>query len=1100
MRCVSCGFENRGKVKFCGECGLSLPIRCPECGLQNPPGIGICTRCNTSLLASQIRPGEERRQLTVMFCDLVGSTSLSAQLDPEDMREVLLKYQDSCASVINNFGGHIAQYLGDGILVYFGYPVAHEDDAKRAVHAGLGILEAMANLNLRLLQDKGVKVAVRIGIHTGLVVVGKVGAGQRQEQLAMGEAPNIAARLQEIAEPNTVVIGASTYRLIQGFFESCELPPQTISGFSSPMQLYKILGESRAKSRLDVAITTGLTPLVGREPEVSLLQERWEQTKGGAGQVVLLSGEAGIGKSRMVQVLKDHVGKEPHTWLECRCSPYFQHSALYPVIDLLERTLGFRKGDSPSEKLSKLEQTLKPYGLPLPEVIPLIASLLTVPLQERYPPLNLTPQRQKQKTLKAVSELLSAMAAHQPVFFAVEDLHWVDPSTLELLSLIIEHTSRGRVLTLLTFRPEFNPSWSARSDLVSITLSRLPSKEVKVMVGKLSGGKALPDEVLKQLVTKTDGIPLFVEEITKMVFESGLLTERERNFELTGPLPPLAIPSTLQDSLMARLDRLATIKEVAQLGACLGREFTYELIHAVSSLDEAMLKRELVRLVDAELLTQESEPSQAITYMFKHALIQDAAYQSLFKSKRQQYHQQIAQVLETRFTETAEAQPELLAYHHHEAGNKKAAIVFWQKAGQRAIQRSANVEAISYLTKALESLKTLPETREHIHQELALQVLLGTPLIMTKGYGAPEVEQTYTRARELCQQSGQPQRLFSVLLGLWVYYLVRAELTTALELGKEILKHAQSTEDPSQLLEATNALGVTLYYSGELVAARPHQERTIVSYSSREYDPGAFLSIHHPALWSHRISGWTLWLLGYPAQALQRSHEASSLAKQLGRPFDIANGYINLACLHQFRREPHEAQIHAMEAIALTTEHGFPFWLALGMMVSGWALAEQGQTQEGLAQIQQGLAIYRRTGAKLGRPYCFCLLAEALNLCGQPKEGLNVLNEATAAVQETGERFFEAEVYRLQGELLLALSDEKGGEAEACFRQAIKVAQQKQAKSLELRAVRSLSRLLHQQGKQKEARYMLAEIYGWFTDGHDTNDIKLTEALLAQLA
>ena len=768
--------------------------------------------------AAEPRPADaERRQLTVLFCDLVDSTVLASQLDPEDLREVVRAYQDTCAKVIARFEGHIAQYLGDGLLVYFGYPLAHEDDAQRAVRAGLGMVEALGQLNIRLKQDRGVELAVRLGIHTGLVVVGEVGGGARQEQLALGETPNLAARLQGIAAPNTVVISAATVQLLGGFFACQSLGTPSLKGLAQPLEVYRVLYESTARSRLEAAGSTGLTPLVGREQEVGLLRERWAQVKDGMGQVILLSGEAGIGKSRLVQVLTEHVAAEPQAWLTpCQCSPYYQNTALYPMIELLERVaLRFDREESPQQKLRKLEGFLVQYGLPLTEAVPLFAALLSLPLGTDYAPLTVSAEQQKQQTLHALLTVMLRIAAQQPMLFVMEDLHWVDPTTLEFLTLLVDQGPTARILALWTFRPDFSPPWTGRSHLTQVTLPRLPRQQATEMTDRVAHGKALPAEVVEQVVAKTDGVPLFVEELTKMVLESGLLQEREDRYELTGPLPPLAIPTTLHDSLMARLDRLATVKSLAQLAATLGREFSYALLQAVSPWDEETLQRGLHQLVAAELLYQQGLPPQA-TYLFKHALIQETAYQSLLRSTRQQHHQRIAQVLEARFPERGETQPELLAHHYTEAGMAAQAIPYWQRAGQRANQRSAHVEAIGHLTQGLEVLKALPDTPERTQQELDLQTTLGPALMATRGHAAPEVGHAYARARELCQQVGETPQLFPVLVGLWRFYFVRAEHQTARELAEQCLSLAQRQRAPAFLLEAHRALGMTMCFAGEL--------------------------------------------------------------------------------------------------------------------------------------------------------------------------------------------------------------------------------------------------------------------------------------------
>jgi TOMM system kinase/cyclase fusion protein len=1068
---------------------------------------------NPELHTSQ-PPAAERRQLTVMFCDLVGSTALSEQLDPEEYREVVRAYHQSSAAVISQYAGHIAQHLGDGLLVYFGYPTAHEDDAQRAVRAALGIVTAVQHLSIPTIQLP-CPLQVRIGIHTGLVVIGEIGSGGTREQLALGDTPNIAARLQGLAAPDTVVISPATHRLVDGLFDCRDLGVHTIKGASTPLQVYQVVGESEVRSRLEAAATRGLTPLVGREEELALLRRRWEQSKAGTGQVVLLSGEAGIGKSRLVQLLKEQVAQEASVQVEYRCSPYHQNSALYPVIEHLQRRLHFAPSDTPQAKLSKLQQTLAQYRFLQADTLPLLAALLSLPHPEDAPLLTLTPQRQKQKTLEALLAWLAQEAERQPVLVAVEDVHWVDPSTLEFLSLLLEQVPTTRLLLLLTFRPDFSPPWTMFSHLTQLTLSRLGRKQVEVMVEKVTGGKALPAEVIQQLITKTDGVPLFVEELTKAVLES---IESIGSVESVGAQGrasrQLGIPVTLQDALMARLDRLATGKEVAQLGATLGREFSYELLHAVASLSEAALHSALAKLVEAEILYQRGSGEQA-RYFFKHALIQDAAYQSLLKSNRQQYHQRIAQVLDERFSEIREPQPELLAHHYTEAGIIERAIPYWRQAGQRAVERSANVEAISHLTKGLELLANLPETQERTRQELDLQVTLGPALTTTKGWAAPEVEKTYTRARELCQQVGATSQLFPVLWGLWVFYLNWGEIQTTHELAKQMLNLAQRLQDPALLLEADVALGYTSYYLGNFDSAREHVEHGIALYDPQQHHALTLLyGGADPGMICLCVAAQSLWTLGYPAQALKRSHEAIILAQQLSHPHSLAFALGHAARVHQFCQDRQAAYERAEAVLTTATEHRLSFWLAWGTVVRGWALVKQGQQTEGIAQIQQGLADHLATGAKLWRPYYLALLAEGYENTGRVDKGLTVLAEVLAVVDKTEERYYEAELYRLKGTLVLQSgpasevsnpqsltpNPQTEAEAEACFQKAIEISRHQQAKSLELRAVMSLARLWQSQGKQAEARQMLAEIYNWFTEGFDTKDLQEAKALLEALS
>jgi class 3 adenylate cyclase/predicted ATPase len=1041
-------------------------------------------------------PDAERRQLTVMFCDLVDSTKLSSQLDPEDWRDVVRAYQQVCTEVIQRFDGHVAQLLGDGLLVYFGYPHAHEDDAHRAVRTGLGILAAMGDLNKGLLQAKGIQLAVRVGIHTGLVVVGAMGEAGRQEQLALGETPNIAARIQGLAEPNTIAMSEATSRLVQGYFVCQDLGAQTLRGVAEPLHVYRVLQDSGARGRLDVAQPRGLTPLVGREQEIGLLLERWAQVKAGHGHVVLLSGEGGIGKSRLVQVFKDHVATESHVRWECRSVPYYQNTALYPLTDLFQRTLQWRQDETSAQKLRKLEQVLSQYTLPLEESVPLFAPLLSLSLPEhRYSSLNLSSQRQRQKTLETLVAILLELAEHQPVLFIVEDLHWTDPTTLELLNLVLDQTPTASLLVLLTCRPHFQPAWHHHSYITEMTLSHLSCAQVEQIVHAMTAGETFPAAVLQHIITKTDGVPLFVEEMMKAILESGQLTAADGHYALTGSFATFAIPATLQDSLMARLDRLVTAKAVAQYAAVIGRQVSYELLQAVSQLDEVTLQRELGRLVEAEIVYHRGVPPQA-TYTFKHALIQDAAYQSLLRSTRQQYHQRIAQVLEAQFPETAETQPEVMAHHYTEAGIGEQAVGYWQRAGQRAIQRSANVEAIAYLTQGLEGLKTLPETVTRARQELDIQVALAVPVMATTSLKAPEVERVYTRALALCRQVGEVAQLFSVLLGLYRLHTQRGDFQKTLALEQQLLDLVQRQGDAARLMELHRRIGIARFHRGEFHAARTHLEQGIALYDPQQHQSLVFVYGWNDAgVGGLGYYAWTLWVLGYPAQALKKGQEALTLAEELSHPLSLAFAHHFLSRVHLYRREGQLAQEHAEAGIVISTEYGLTSRKEIGMVLRGWALAEQGQGEEAVVQIQQALTAL---SSEMVRPYFLALFAEVYGKCGQTDKGLEVLAEASAIAQREGD--YEAEMYRLRGELLLQHAVAQPEEAEACFQQALDIARRQEAKSLELRAAMSLVRLWQQQGKRQKAHDLLAPVYGWFTEGFDTADLQEAKSLLDTLA
>ncbi|HTI75660.1 MAG TPA: AAA family ATPase [Mycobacterium sp.] len=1039
----------------------------------------------------------ERRQLTVLFCDLVDSTPLADRLDPEEWREVVRAYQDVCAKIIARFDGHIAQYLGDGLLVYFGYPRAHEDDAQRAVRAGLGMIEAVGQLNTTLTQKHGLSLAVRLGCHTGLVVVGEVGGGTRHEQLALGGTPNVAARLQGVAAPNTLVIGALTYQLLGGLFACQSLGAPTLKGVAQPIDVYQVLYESTARTRLEAIGLSGLTPLVGREPELSLLQDNWSQVLGGRGRVVLLSGEAGIGKSRLVQALTEHAAERQGWLIPCQCSPYYQHTAFYPLIDLFERVvLRFERRESAAQKLRKLEGFLVQTGLPLAEAVPHFASLLSIPLSDDYEPAGGTPEQQKQQTMRALLTAVKRRAANQPVLFVVEDLHWIDPTTLELISLFVDECHTARIMLVLTSRPDFNPPWAGREQITEVSLARLPHSQAAELTSRVAHGKSLPADVVAQVVAKTDGVPLFVEELTKMLIESGLLEEKAERYELSGPLPPLAIPNTLHDSLTARLDRLSTVKSLAQLGATLGREFSYALLQAVSPWGEGILQEGLAQLVTAEFLYQQGQPPKA-TYRFKHALIQDAAYQSLLKSTRQQHHQRIAGVLETQFPEVVVTQPELLARHYTEAGLSAQALPYWQAAGQQALAQSANREAASHATKGLEVLASLPESDDRTQLELAMQIMLGAALGATQGYQA--VEHVYARACELARKVGSAPELFPALWGFWYSHLAQGDMHRARVLAVEFLAQSEQQDDPLIRAIGHRMLANTAWWAGELAEAREHSEAGLSLYDSQVHRAGEVSYGQDSGVCCGWIGALTSWVLGYPDQAVHTMEQTLARARELAHPFSVAQVMLFSAQLGQLRREPHAALEYADAALELCAEQGLDAYGNWSLLPRGWALAQLGQVSEGIADIRKALEGRLATGTRAVLPRFLASLGEAYGMAGRIEEGLEAMEQAVQTVQDNDERLYEAEVYRLKGELLLMRSVPDVMAAQACFRQAIDVARRQQAKSWELRAAVALGRLLQQKGDVDEARAIVAPLYDFFTEGFDTADLQEAEAFLAAL-
>ncbi len=1032
----------------------------------------------------------ERRQLTVMFCDLVGSTDLSTRLDPEDLQDVIRGYQDMVTEIIREFDGFIAKYMGDGVLVYFGYPQAHEDDAERAARAGLAIIDAIADLATPDGETKS--LAVRIGVATGPVVVGDIiGEGAAEEAAVIGETPNLAARLQGVAEPDQFVVAEATQRLLGALFEYDDLGLHELKGIAGPVQLWRVVREGDIDSRYEAKRVGSGLPLVGRQEELGLLVRSWEACTEGHGQAVLIQGEAGIGKSRLADALRERVSGESHTWVATRCSPYHANSTLYPVIEHLKRVMGWVSDDGSASRLEKLEAALAAQSLPPEEAVPLYAELMSLPLPEgRYAPLALSAKQQREQTLDALVGWLLEEAERTPVLQVWEDLHWADPTTLELLALFIEQSPTVSMLNVLTYRPEFVPSWTMRSHMTPITLNRLERPEVEALIGHQAAGKAVPSEVVEHIVSKADGVPLYVEELTKSILESEFLHEEADRYRLSGSLSEVAIPATLQDSLMARLDRLPTLREIAQLGSVLGREFTYEMLRYLAPLEERALQNGLGQLVESELLYQRGRPPRS-RYIFKHALIQDAAYESLLKRTRQQYHQQVAALMEERSPETVAAQPELVAHHYSEAGCTEEAVAYSQKAGQIALGRSANVEAVKHFEGSLELLMQLPETPERHKRELELQMALGPALVATKGYADAGVGDAYARAWELCQRLEDSAHLPLVLRGRQVFHLLRGELNKAREFANQFLDLAERQQNPALLVGSYHALGQTLFQLGDLIAARRTVEKGIALFDPERHRLSNW-SGGQPGEQCYLYGAFTLWMLGYPEQALRRSEEALAMANELTNPANLINTLAFVATVHVLRRELSAVLQRAKVTIEMSAEQRNPTFLGHAMVLHGWAQAAQEQVADGIAEIHQGIATFQATGARTWIPYFLGLQAEAYGRAKRIDDGLASMAEALALADETEQHCWQAELCRIKGDLLLAASSNNHVEAESCFSQALDIARRQQAKSWELRAAMSLSRLWQQMGKVEEAHNMLSEIHGWFKEGFDTAD--LTEA------
>lgn len=1108
MYCRACQADNPTGSKFCNQCGKPLsdslvseePLTAePSTGI--PTGVSSTGISPTGVSPTGISPTSiekpapvdgERRQLTLMFCDMVGSTELATRLDPEDMREVLRAYRDCCDAIAAGFRGNIVQYLGDGVLMYFGYPQAQEDAAEQAVRAALALIQAVDTL-----QMYDTTLRTRVGIATGMVVFGDLmETDDHKESTAVGETPNLAARLQSLAEPNSVVISDTTKRLVGDIFDYGDLGQHRLKGFEKPVQAWLVAGVNSNDSYfVDSSIAASQTQLLGRHEELEKLLTRARQARSGRGQVVLLSGEPGIGKSRVIQNLREQLSDE-FTLLRYFCSPHYRNTALYPVIDQLQRNAGFEADDNAEEKLDKLEAYLARSINNVSSATPLYAALLSIPTKDRYPPLNLNPKLQKQQTLEILETWLSGLAAQGPVLVVVENAHWLDPTTQEWISRIIERINTMPVLWVISHRPEFTPPWKNQSYVSTMTLNRLSRDTSAQIIDQLCGGKPLPSAVLEQILEKTDGVPLFVEELTKAVLDSDFLIDNGDRYDLKGRLPPLAVPSTLRDSLMARLDQLAPVKEVVQIGATIGRQFTYELLAQLTKFDERELSHALDQLIHADLIYAYGKPPRA-TYTFKHALIQDAAYSSLLRGKRQMLHVNIAHILEERFPERVRTEPELMAQHYSGGGLTDEALSYWLQAGERAIVRSAYAEAMAHINTAMAMLNDLPEGIERDQHELALQILLGRTSLATVGFSAPETGKAYERAQELCSQLGETRQIFPVLYGIWTFHVVRADHLKALKMAQECLQRAQQSDDREALLMGYRLTGSSYFISGDYTQARLHLEQALQLYHSQsdgvtvcdcssDYKTGIlnFLS-------------QTLFVLGYPDRARVLADEALSHAEQLDHAYILgyALHWCNLVSI--YRQEPGIVQEQAQRLLRLSSDQGFSYWLGMAHFQMGSALVQQDEADKAIDLIEQGIADHRNAGSAIALPMMFYFLAKAYLQANRLAEAKEPLQKAINLIKKSGERWFLAELYRLQGELLLATDDEDAEQqAEMLFQQALSLAQRQYARSWELRAAINLAQLWQRRGETPQALKLLNEIYQQFDEGFDTADLLEAKRLI----
>ena len=1024
----------------------------------------------------------EFRQITVMFCDLVGSTQLAEKLDPEDLHKLIDTYRGECSSAIRRYGGEVARYFGDGVMAFFGWPHAHEDDAVRAIHAALEIVSGVTKTS------GPVALACRVGVCSGPVIVGEIGNSTTSWSMdAVGETPNTAARLQTLAAPNTALISESTRRLVSAAFELQDLGLQELKGVTEPLHVYRVLAAKNITSRFDAAHAGSLTPLVGRSTELSLLLDRWRKVKEGDGQVIILSGTPGVGKSRLLHELKSHIQQEPHVLLHHQCSPYHSQSAFFPVIGQIEQAAQLTAREADADKLAKLKAYLPRSTDSSIEPVLLIAKLLSIPAENHLELSGLTPQQIKNRTISTLVDMLLAFSIQGPTLCVFEDAHWLDPSTLELLELIISRINHARVLLIVSCRPEFRPAWITRANTTMYSLTRLSQIEVKTMVRDLLRGGSMPQALLDQIIEKADGVPLFIEELISSTLSTPLRTRG--NFEHTAQTALLRVPETLSDALMERLDRVAPSRKLAQIAAVIGREFSHDLLSAASQIEEDDMQSALSLLEKADIIYRVGI-SPFVRFAFKHVLLRDAIYDSLLRSKRQQIHADIAAILEHDFPELAENQPEVLAFHYQEAGNHQLAIRCWFKSGQRALAHSANVEAIANLRKALRLLNGLPETPERIKQEIDIQLALGIPLIAVQGYASAETRDAFSRARTLCLRLGNIPEYFQALFGLWGHSWMGGKNDDALRMADEFLSRSRALSDPVLPIVAHRVMGSTLLTVGDFQSSANHFEETIRLSPSKGSQSLYNLYMVEPQAASLLLLSWDLWFLGYPDQSLSRVSEALALAQELCHPYSIAFAHYMTSVVHLLRGDAARAFESAEKSFDVSQEQRFSLYVILSRISRGRAIGDLGRLEEARAEITLGIDEARRNGVGFMLPMMVSWLADIHAKIGESESALSIVEGALASIGDVTGRSWEAELHRQRAQILVALDPSKVSEAESHLKKSIEVARGQNAKSFELRAATSLAELWRTQGRLDEARALLEPVCRWFDEGAETADLR----------
>jgi predicted ATPase/class 3 adenylate cyclase len=1089
MQCSSCGTQNSERVKFCAECGSPIGIPCRECGFSNAREAAVCGGCGRSQ-DTAFAPAAERRQLTVFFSDIVDSTGLAGSLDLEDLRELYARYRSLCSEAIQRYDGYLAQYLGDGVLAYFGYPAAHEDDAGRAVRAGIEILARVGTINV-----DGKRPSLRIAIHTGLVVVGNIRDSARREHLALGEAPNIAARLQAEALPDTIVISDATRSLLAGQFVLEDLGSRTLKGISRPLHVYRVLGKSGAASRFHAMKSAyGLTPFVGRGREVATIRAAWGEAAAGHGRTLLLRGGAGMGKSRLLELTGQIAITLLHEVFEAQCSPYQMNSPLYPIVDMVERRLGIQEDMGTADKLDLLEQFTAGRGVQVEEATAVLAGLLSTPTLDRYPEIDFPPAKRLQLTIGVLADLLLHSVKGSPVLLLIEDLHWADPSTLDLLGEMAARVPNLPALIVCTTRPDLLPAWAGPPLCTEIRVEALTADDTRTLITRVAGPKSLPLALVQEVAARTGGIPLFTEAVTRTVMSSGLLRESEDRYELTGPIPSGLIPASVQDSLMARIDRLDADRPVAQAAATIGREAGYELLQDVLSMPSDSLTAALKRMVELELVSENGTPPAA-TYTFRHALIQDSAYESLLRTTRQEFHNKIAGALVQRFPEIAETKPELLARHLEGGGRITEATAGWMKAGQQARQRLALRECEAYLRKAISLLERLPEEDPHrLQSEMEAQLALGQALTETFGWASHELEAAFSRARDLCSRLDNKRGLVQALNGLSGNHLLRGNLPQALETAKPVLAMGVASGDPLLRISAGNLISYPAYYLADFIGSCRYAEDALALYTL-ERESAIVAALHLPCSFAcAHIRALNLFCLGYSDQADRQWQEGWARIEALNIPVatTFALGY--LVHGHFVRRDRVATEAMAEPAYARAAEDGYLFWAAQARVFRGWAQAMGGDVEAGVADMEAALESYRLTESRLDTTMFSLMMAEAQLQAGRPDKALSEISTGLKIAQECEEHMQESELHRLRGEIQLQQGAADVGEAS--LRRAIEIAQGQQAKMFELRAALALAKSMRDHGRIEEVTFLLQPLDGWFQEGRNLPELRELSAIL----